>query len=184
MDEVILTPHIKLQSGCVALHLSFKPFEPSRLTLAGQEWLAKSELHCTLVSAKRVCSAIVQATGHSEAEAQTTLLGSIRNFLEHTQLEQADLKLTDDYRFVAKEDRRSIVRMVKLPSIEALFVQLRRDLNLQIPTQPTHITLFTGGDGRGIGINSNEELTDITKAMTADELAELKRLTNVDEVLA
>ena len=97
---------------------------------------------------------------------------------------QADLKLTDDFRTVAKDDRRSIVRMVELPGIEALFATLGHDLHYDIAVQPTHITLYTGGDGRGIGIPNNDQLAVITRQMTQDEVAELRRLTNIDKVLA
>jgi hypothetical protein len=54
----------------------------------------------------------------------------------------------------------SIIQLVTLPGLDAFYNQLRAATDLDIPTPPAHITLFTKNADRGIGLYSNTQLTD------------------------
>lgn len=180
-----LAPGIGYDEGYFALHLYFVPLEPQKLQFAGQEWRAKQELHCSLVSGDKLAKRIADESGRDMQRLIAGMFTTIQNFLKEHPLTQADLGQTDVFRFVAKDDgRRSIVRMVEVPGIRDLFGVISDGLAIDLPVQPTYITLYTGPDGRDIGLLSEEELTRFTRQFSDQEVAEFKRATNVDRILA
>ena len=56
----------------------------------------------------------------------------------------------------------SIVQLVTIPELGTLYDEIRKTTNLNIPTPPAHITLFTKNADRGIGLYSNKQLAEYT----------------------
>jgi hypothetical protein len=63
--------------------------------------------------------------------------------------------------FNNKEPRQSIIQLVRIPEIETFYTKLGMIFEIQIPIQPTHITLYTTfADKRGISINTQSEFDE------------------------
>ena len=52
----------------------------------------------------------------------------------------------------------SVIEHVRLPAMAPLHAALGRLLGRQLPVPPTHVTLYTAGDDRGIGVPSPTRL--------------------------
>ena len=64
--------------------------------------------------------------------------------------------------------------MVDLKGVEGLFQYLQQKHNIDFPTQPTHVTLYTLQPEAGIGILSQEQLETDSILVEVPELASLK----------
>jgi hypothetical protein len=77
---------------------------------------------------------------------------------------QTDLSLfsyTLEYRIASHPDgRRSLVQMVQVPFLKDFFTLLNSEFNISLDTQPTHITLYTKQKDKGIGINTQQQLSE------------------------
>lgn len=73
----------------------------------------------------------------------------------------------DEHRGVAH----SVIEHVHLPAMAPLHAALGRLLGRQLPVPPPHVTLYTAGDDRGIGISSPRRLRALAvRRVDPDEL--------------
>ena len=60
--------------------------------------------------------------------------------------------------------------MVEMPKIEDLFNEIRNN-GINIPTQPTHITLYTLQPEAGIGLTSQNQIENESKVVEIASLS-------------
>ncbi|PKL37088.1 hypothetical protein CVV38_04360 [Candidatus Peregrinibacteria bacterium HGW-Peregrinibacteria-1] len=85
--------------------------------------------------------------------------------------------LKDEFRRAEKGEARSVIQMCDVEGAEAFYRQLETLLGLPEGTfkdVPFHVTLYTGADGQGIGIVSQEQLGQLTTPVGGESLTELK----------
>jgi hypothetical protein len=114
----------------------------------GREWLAKREFHVTLLNEERA------------KELGRRALSRAKSGLD------LRVRLRDEYMRAVKGRAQSILRMCDVDAAAELYSRLGID------PPPLHVTLYTFGDGRGIGIASHAELAQRCSPLAGDALAE------------
>jgi len=110
---------------------------PPTLHFDEADWLAKREFHVTMLN-----------TESEELLGRRTIAAARRGL-------HFELALRDEHWMLAKGRARSIIRMCDVAGADEFFARLG------IEKPPLHVTLYTIGDRRGIGIAARDELDRI-----------------------
>lgn len=126
------------------------------VTIDGITLLPKSELHVTLVGTslggellRSVARPLLHATvldileTHGTAPVRTSILHLLRKPFDGGGRNGAS---------------HSVIEHVHLPAMAPLHAALGRLLGRLLPVPPPHVTLYTAGDDRGIGVSSPKRL--------------------------
>lgn len=152
--------------------------EPT-VTLRGQTWYRKQELHCSLVAVSRLAPLVAEARHISEAAAALVLVDAAQVALRFQPVTPAAILAGDNFRFVKKDDKQSIVLQSPGQLLAPLFAALARSVETELPVQPAHVTLYTIPEGQGIGIPSYEVLAEMAEPASAEETARLRDVLTV-----
>jgi len=108
----------------------------------------KSEFHVSLLYVKGIL------LEHPSLEEQVldVFCACVQNF------DVSMARYTGEFRLVQKDKRASFIALCAIKGLEELFETLRNILKIGVPTQPTHVTLFTLQPEAGIGLNSPDEM--------------------------
>lgn len=165
----MITERHNYDNGYIALVNIELENAPDKITVNGDELLKKSEFHVSIMAIKNLAPLLEP----DSAEKASELLK--QDFLDFAATKDlTSLTLTAKYRLVTRDERATIVAMVDLKGVEGLFQYLRQRHNVDFPTQPTHITLYTLQPEAGIGILSQEQLETSSIPIEVPELASLK----------
>ena len=132
----------------------------------------QTERHVTIIG-NSAGLAIKEALDKYSPEQKQQYLDIIKNLLN-----QLDWKFKPkDFYHIQKngtfsgggelfEERESYIRVIKMPGMEKLYKNINNLLDLKIPTQFPHITLFSRGERQnplwyGIGISSKEKFKEL-----------------------
>lgn len=110
---------------------------PSTVDFDGAKWLAKREFHVTMLNAEQV------------TELGSRAVSSAKKGLRF------EVTLRDEHWMLTKGRARSIIRMCDVAGSDEFFARLG------IEKPPLHVTLYTIGDRRGIGVATHDELDRI-----------------------
>lgn len=142
---------------------------PETITIDTHLLTRTSEFHVSLMALKHLAPII---DPDSPAEAMAQLVDDFVQFTKSTPL--TTLELTSEFRLVRRADRVSVVVMVEVSGIDALFDALRTKYGPTLPMQPTHITLYTLQPNTGIGLFSTDEVARDTRVVMIPELNDIK----------
>jgi hypothetical protein len=126
---------------------------PDKISVEGYELLLKSEHHISLICAKKIAP-LIDANRAAEIEAE--IVEFFKQYIQRTPL--TEFSLTGLFRLVKRDERVTLVAMVNVPGVGELFNELAGKYGVELPLQPTHITLYTLQPETGIGILSPAEL--------------------------
>lgn len=132
---------------------------PESVEIEGERLVIKSSFHVSLVCVKD----IVDKYGGDEKR----ILELFCSFIKDNEIEF--LEYTGEFRFAENVDRKTLVALCKISNLEELFIFLRRELVLDIPLQPTHVTLFTLQPDLGIGLNSQADMEGKSVTVTVPD---------------
>jgi len=142
---------------------------PESLEFEGEKLIVKPEFHITLVAVKYIAEIIDKDNAE---KLQLEIVEEFNRFTEKFPL--MEYELLNDIRFVAIEDNKTIIIMVKLKGIENFFETLEKKYHKALPLQPTHITLYTLATNTfGIPICSHKELKTISTPIIVPKLQAL-----------
>jgi hypothetical protein len=142
-------------------------------------FFAKENFHVSILCVKKYAPLFAQKREIDEEEAISYLIEAV---VAATQKYPISLiAFTDGIRIASKEERATLLVMCSFKHIDELFQEIRNTLNIDIPTQPTHITLYTLKDGKPIGISSQKELQTLTCPILDPELEEIKEAINYSQ---
>ncbi len=146
------------------------PELPETLEAAGESFVRKPEFHITLLNFAHWADATDKGRA---GELRTQMVEEFYRFVGSQPL--TDYELTGELRLVeAGEDNKTVVAMAAVRGIDELFGALSAKLGVDIPVQPTHITLYTlPADRFGIAINSYEELEKISQPIELPAIQEV-----------
>lgn len=146
---------------------------PAELEFEGDRYLIKPEFHITLLAAGQIADMV----GGDLEKMKSQIVKDFEEFTESFDLD--NYELTDELRLCDVGGNKTVIVMVKLQGIEKLFEYLSGKYSINLPVQPTHITLYTlPTDTFGIPILSYEELERISKLINIPEIIEKLQLTN------
>lgn len=70
---------------------------------------------------------------------------------------------TDDFKFVSKEDKETIIVMCKIPNLDKFFELINKKYELNIKYPPTHVTIYTLPGKLGIFLTDENDIKKLTK---------------------
>jgi hypothetical protein len=141
------------RGGGAIVHFDHPPI-PDVIHFAGADWRAKREFHVTL--------------------AGTTTMRDLTPNADDV-IKRAARRLTfritprDEFWHMREEKTRTIVRMCDVDGAEEFFAGLERELQTVIERPPYHVTLFTIGTLRGIGVATRAELERLGEPIAGPE---------------
>lgn len=169
MDFDMITDQHSQGGGYISLRSFDLQNVPEKISVDGYELLKKGEFHVSIIALKNLAP-MLNAANPEQASKQLK-----QDFLEFVKTHDiADFRLTGEYRLVKRDERVTVVAMVELKNINELFNYLRSKHDVDFPTQPTHITMYTLQPEIGIGILSQDELTDSSSAVDVPALANIE----------
>ena len=164
----MITENHSRENGYISLtHISLLGM-PETICVEGRTLHKKSEFHVSLMALKHLAPML--DSEHVEQAAETLTQSFLEFANEH---DLTSFRLTGEYRLVKRAERVTIVAMVKLDNIAELFDYLHTTHGVDFPVQPTHITIYTLQPEMGIGILSEDELTNESTVANVPELSEI-----------
>lgn len=144
--------------GYLALPLQITGL-PKGVEINGNLLQLKSSFHVSLLCVKN----LIKKYGE---EIENQILDIFCKFTNEHDVSFIGYK--DEFRFVVREsdNKKTLVVMVNISNIEEFFQVLRDELDIEVDTQPTHITLYTLNLDEGIGINGQKDLENLTEIVT------------------
>lgn len=141
--------------GYLFLPVSLKrDFLKEEFFYQGERFFLKDEFHISLLCVKNILNE------HLEINEERILKAFCE--FENKNKSLSFYALSGELRLVKKGERKSIIALCQVSFLEEFFIFLRERLGIQIDTQPTHITLYTLQKNKGIGVNNQQDLENLT----------------------
>jgi hypothetical protein len=121
---------------------------PETVSVEGQELLCKSTFHVSLLCVKEL---LLRKPDFEEAVLDFFCAFSKANDISF-------VAFSGEFRFAQDGDRKTLVALCKVSNLEKFFVELSAHLGVEVPPQPTHVTLYTLQPELGIGLNSKADM--------------------------
>ncbi len=115
----------------------------------------KIELHITIIS--QDAEKVLRATAEN-----AEMLARVQNLVSHT--DWRFHKLSDFYHIVETPGVETLIQMVALPALPAFFEELSSLLGEHFHLPPTHVTLYTLGTEKGIGLPTRAVFEELTRS--------------------
>lgn len=168
MEHAMITENHSRENGYISLARINLLGLPETIGVEDLTLHKKSEFHVSIMALKHLAPMLDSEHVEQAAEILT------RSFLEFAnEHDLTSFRLTGEYRLAKRAERVTIVAMVKLDNIAELFDYLRTKHDINFPTQPTHITIYTLQPEIGIGILSEDELANESTVVDVPELSEI-----------
>ena len=136
------------QGFSIVLGLStslFKVF-PEHVVWNNIEFIKKKEFHTTLVHV------------HDTVQEEK-VVSLFSRFVAEKSINV--LSFSGELRSAMKENRQTLLVLCAVSNLAEFFTDMHVSLGLDIPVQPTHVTLYTLPNGRGIAVDSEEEMRQL-----------------------
>ena len=130
---------------------------PESIDVDGYTLTRKNEFHISLVCLKQLDKLY---TSDVLTAKKLELKQAFLDFEKSHNL--IEFELTSKYRLAKRGDKVTVVAMADVPNINELFDSLMNATGINIPTQPTHITIYTLQPEVGIGLTSSEQVENET----------------------
>ncbi len=134
---------------------------PKQLVVERETLVLKDEFHMSI-------HCIIKTKEAHPEISHEEIINHFNNFVKTNQIEYTGFK--PELRFCEQENKRTVVVMVETKNLEEYFNDFNNMFNVNIPTQPAHITLYTKQSNIGIDLTSQEELTNLSKTINNKEL--------------
>ncbi|MFT5036553.1 MAG: hypothetical protein ACI9VM_000113 [Candidatus Azotimanducaceae bacterium] len=126
---------------------------PQSLSIEGQILQRKSEFHVTLLSVKSIVAE------HGDVEQK--ILDLFCNFVKENDI--LFVSYTGEFRVAKTDENKTVVAMCEVSNVHVFSDLLEKVLGIEIPKQPTHVTLYAlPPDVRGIALSSPKDLEQMT----------------------
>lgn len=173
MNEIVLPEGYKYGKGWLGIHHELGNVAPE-LEIDGETLRAKDEFHMSIFSVKKYAPLIAEQINKPESEVELQILEEAIRLLELIPVTVKNLR--DEFRLAEEDEKKTVVVMCDANGLEEFFAGIRKAFSIDIPLQPTHITLYTR-DG-GIGLTNNEDVQKLTRPLTTDESELFKKAIN------
>ena len=179
MSTANLPKGYRYEGGYVGLKLPLLHISPE-IEIDGEKLAAKPEFHMSIISVKKYAPILVEKFGITLEEAEEKILTESNRLLIERPISISEFK--DEARFAEERDKKTLIIMCGTNGTEDFFVGMRKALNLEIPTQPFHVTLYTRPNGPGIGLVSAQEVAEQTRLLVGSECNEVKSAIKFDNL--
>ena len=141
------------RGGGAIVHFEHPPI-PDVIHFADADWRAKREFHVTLIGATTMRDLTPDADDVIKRAARRLTFR---------------ITLRDELWEMREEMTRTIVRICDVAGAEEFFAGLERELQTTIERPPYHVTLYTIGTLRGIGVATRAELERLGEPIAGPE---------------
>lgn len=130
---------------------------PASIEMEGYMLQLKTKFHATLVAAGEM----LRKGKAAEPDFLRKVVADFCEFVKENPIEL--IRYRDEYRFMAEDEKRSVVVMVDVSNLDKFFALLNKKYNLQLEYPPTHVTLYTLQPDVGIFMTDQDDLQRLTK---------------------
>jgi len=141
------------RSGGAIVYFSHPPI-PDVIRFAGADWRAKREFHITLAGSSTMGELPLDTDDIIKRAAHRLTF---------------NISLRDELWLVREKETRTIIRMCDVVGAEDFFARFERELMTSIERPPYHVTLYTIGTLRGIGLSTRAELEQMGEEIKGAE---------------
>jgi hypothetical protein len=141
------------RGGGAIVHFDHPPI-PDVIHFAGADWRAKREFHVTLAGATMMRTLAPDPDDMIKRAARRLTFR---------------ITPTGEFWEMREENTRTIARMCEVAGAEEFFAGLERELQTVIARPPYHVTLYTIGTLRGIGVDTRAELERLGEPIAGPE---------------
>ncbi len=159
ISELLPLPY-KYGKGYIYLPITL-PELPLTIDYDGKTLTLKQSFHASCVCVKEIAPKLAVHKDFSEEEASKELLDLFSEFTSSHPIEFIGFQ--NDFRYVVKAEKETIVVRCDLSNLKEFFEQCLAPLELNVPVQPSHITLYALMPEVGIGITSEEAMNSYPK---------------------
>lgn len=146
---------------------------PERLSAGGLSWVVKDEFHVTAAHTPSLAA----RAGVSVEFAWSELAGALEG------RRVGPVRVGDELRLVREGEERTLIVMVGVDGLPALYEELSGRLGAPLPPPPAHITPYTRPGGKAIGIHDESDLRSLTEPLRGRRLAEVREAMHFDAIL-
>ena len=154
--------------GYVYLPIKRMPELPRVINIDGNNLTLKSSFHVSLICIKDLIPK------YQRENLEEEIIKSFCEFVSENDI--SFVKFTGEFRLARFQERKAIVARCEVSNLENLSRHLSEKLSIEIPMQPTHVTLYTLQPDLGVGLNSFEELE--SKSETINAPVEIRNILN------
>lgn len=166
-------------SGWIGLPYGMPTIAPT-IEVDGEELAAKPEFHMSILSVKKYAPILAEKLGIILEKAEEKILEESNRLLIEKPISISEFM--DELRVAEEREKKTVIIMCKTNGTDEFFVGMRKALEIEIPTQPFHVTLYTRPNGPGIGLSSAQEVAEQTRLLTGDEKETVKTAINFDRI--
>lgn len=179
MEKKLLPEGYRYEGGYVGLKLPLLHISPE-IEIDGEKLAAKTEFHMSIFAVKRYAPILAKKIGVSFEEAEEKILEESNRLLIERPIAISGFK--DEIRIAEEQDKKTMIVMCTTDGTEDFFAGVRKSLDIEIPTQPFHVTLYKRPDGQGIGLASAQEVVEQTRLLTPEETEMVKAVIHFDKL--
>jgi len=143
----------------ISLLVSLKDL-PKEIVFEGNTLLVNDFLHVSLICIGKIIEKYnIQVTNFKDE--------IIKDFCEFSNENNIEpISYTNDFKFVEKEDKKTIVAMCKVPNLNKFFELINKKYKLNIEYPPTHVTLYKQPGKLGIFLTDTIDIKNLTKPIS------------------
>lgn len=152
-----------IEGKSIALPITFFNL-PKKISVNEVSFSLKYEFHVTLFAIGK----IIEFERLANLDFQESVLKDFCDFVKNNPIEI--LKYNDEFRFVQREDKKSIVVMCQVSNLGKFFELINKKYNLNLEIPPTHVTIYVLPGKHGIWLLNSKEIESDTKPIKIPEL--------------
>ncbi|MCR4263754.1 MAG: hypothetical protein NUV98_03500 [Candidatus Roizmanbacteria bacterium] len=119
---------------------------PESILIEGETLYKKPSFHASLLCVKDIIEK------HGNGNMEERILNFFCSFVKENDI--SFVKYSGEFRFAKSEERKSLVALCEISNLKKFSESLGQELGIEIPPQPTHVTLYTLQPDVGIGLNN------------------------------
>lgn len=176
----VLAGQFREERGGALLALELPPLQ-QRIEFGEKTFVLKPEFHVTMVGfgarLDKRCKEAAAARGEaiSNSIAAERVKAALQKAAEGMTF---SIRLSPETRRAQKGEAETIIKMCEVEGLADYLRRVEGELGLSpdsIELPPTHTTVYTLENNQGVGIANQQQLSELTIKLTADELEELRR---------
>ena len=133
---------------------------PEKIEVEGHKLFLKNSFHVSLVCIGKIIE-------KQHISIPDFINKVFTDFCEFTKDKNISfIQYQNKFRLVSQGERYSVVVMCEISNLDEFFIYLNEKYNIQIESQPTHVTLYTLEHNTGIFLTDSEDIKNLTKSIS------------------
>lgn len=132
---------------------------PSKLSIEDSIFFVKTSFHVSLVCIGKIMEKYNVSISNFENKI-------INDFCKFSKINNIKVLEYNDFKFVVKNDLKSIVVMCKVSNLDKFFEIINKKYELEIEYLPTHVTLYTLESKPGIFLTDVNDIKNLTRPIS------------------